>query len=213
MTSKLAYAAFFVAMWSPARLGAAQDLPSFCASIPLALLRDLADPYSRQKSPDGTEYCEGLLRTPLWVPPPTVISVKQEQPVDIRFTEGARAVLTWCDPLSPAGLIHLQLRALKSPLFALDAQHAHGFEWSSELIARWQPEWKNIAALATRKVDVGGKTTEVVVPTRQGSGYSNSYTFIVHSVTPVLLTTALIKSTAPGSRPEAIPVRAKERAS
>jgi hypothetical protein len=35
MTSKLAYAAFVVALWSPALLGAAEDLPSFCASVPV----------------------------------------------------------------------------------------------------------------------------------------------------------------------------------
>ena len=69
--------------------------------------------------------------------PPLVISVKQEQSSVVTFEQGKSAAITWCDQLKQP--VHVQLRSIKSPMFALDAMHAAKFEWNADSIARWQP--------------------------------------------------------------------------
>lgn len=129
---------------TPAR---SAERPEYCAPVPDDLLSGLAAPYARQVAPDGSVYCEGLLRRPISLPPPEVISVKQDQ-VGNSFVLGSIAVLTWCDETpSPT---HVQLRSMKEPPFALDALQTAKFEWRADLIATWQPDWSLVAALATR---------------------------------------------------------------
>jgi hypothetical protein len=60
-------------------------------------------------------------------------------------------------------------------MFALDALHKDQFEWSADLIAKWQPDWNNIAVRGTREVEIAGQKYEVVLPLRVGPGYSNRY--------------------------------------
>jgi hypothetical protein len=91
-------------------------------------------------------------------------------------------------------LTHLKLRALKKPLFALDAAvPATKFEWDSNLIARLQPQWENIAALLTRQIDVMGQKEQLVIPVREGPGCSDSYTLLIRSESPLHLGTALVE--------------------
>jgi hypothetical protein len=189
---------------------AAEKVPGFCASVPATLLDGLEAPYERQTNLDGTAYCEGLLRKPIAIPPVRVVSVKQAQSPDLRFASGTKAVLSWCSSYPTTMPVHLQLRSLKSPFFALDAEHANKFEWNSDLIARWQPIWTNIAALATGEADLNGRKTEVVFPVRQGLGYSASYQFLVHSARPILLTLALLEPAGKASKTEAIPIKAEK---
>ena len=175
------------------RVTAAQSLPKFCEAVDPALLNGLEAPYSRHVAPDGTSYCEGLLPKSIGILPPEVISVKQDQ-APVSFVPGTNAVLTWHSSLPAGESAHLKLRALKDPLFALDAEiPSTKFEWNSNLIARLQPKWENMAALLTRQISVSGKESEVVVPVRQGPGCSNSYTFLLRSFSPIHLTTALVE--------------------
>jgi hypothetical protein len=180
---------------SQQRVTVAQALPAFCEQVDPKVLGGTQVPYSQHVASDGkTIYCEGILSGPIAILPPDVISAKQDQSGNVIFTEGTKAVLTW-SASSPANeLAHLKLRALKSPLFALDtAVSAAEFEWDSDLIARLQPEWKNISALVTRQIDVMGQKEQLVIPVRQGLGCSNSYTLLVRSESPVHLTTALVE--------------------
>ena len=147
--------AWIVLLCFPILAGAAER-PNYCAPVADALLGGLAAPYARQVAPDGSVYCEGLLRSPISLPPPEVISVKQDQAVN-SFVRGSIAVLTWCDE-SPSAT-HVQLRSMKEPLFALDALDTGKFEWRADLIATWQPEWSQIAALVgflstTTEIDI-----------------------------------------------------------
>jgi hypothetical protein len=177
------------------------ERPEYCAPVSDDLLGGLAAPYARQVAPDGSVYCEGLLRTPILLPPPKVISVKQDQ-VNNSFVRGSTAVLTWCDEIqSPA---HVQLRSIKQPLFALDALKTGTFEWRADLIATWQPDWSQVAALATRQASIQGQNQRLVMPVRMGPGYSSQYTFIVHSRVMANLTTALIESVDAAAKPEIV---------
>jgi hypothetical protein len=91
-------------------------------------------------------------------------------------------------------------------MFALDAMSKVKFDWRTDLIATWQPDWKNIAALGIREAAIGGHTYKLVIPLRSGAGYSTSYSFIVRSKTPIHLTTALIEPLQPPTHPEAVKV-------
>ena len=79
--------------------------------------------------------------------------------------------------------------------------HTGKFEWRTDLIATWQPDWKNLVALAIRDAVVAGKSYKVLVPLRNGTGYSSSYSFIIQSRGPLHLTTALIEPIQPSNRP------------
>jgi hypothetical protein len=181
----------------------AQDArPAFCAPVPDSVLGGLAAPYARKVAPDGSVYCEGLLRNPIALPTPQVVSVKQDQDMKPNFRAGSTGVLNWCD--GSGAPVHIALRSVKSPLFALDAQHNGQFEWSADLIARWQPDWNNIAIRGTREVEIAGQKYEVVLPLRVGAGYSNRYSFMVRARVPVRLAIALIEPILPAGKPEAI---------
>src|SRR5450432_4028481 len=78
-------------------LQAADSRPAFCAPVPDSVLGGLAVPYARKVAPDGSVYCEGLLRAPIALPPPRVVSLKQQQDVKPGFSAGSTAVLNWCD--------------------------------------------------------------------------------------------------------------------
>ena len=142
------------------------ERPEFCAPVPDDLLGGLAAPYARQVAPDGSVYCEGLLRTPISLSPPEVISIKQDQ-ASTSFVRGSTAVLSWCDERqSPT---HVELRSMKQPLFALDALQSGRFEWSADLVATWQPDWSLIAALATRQTPIDGHNQLVMVTSTTGA--------------------------------------------
>lgn len=194
----------FVSICGSALAGAAQDRPAFCEPVPDALLAGLQAPYARQVAPDNNVYCEGLLRNPIALPPISVVSVKQDQAGNSLFVPNRVASLTWCD--DPKEPVHVRLRSFKSPMFALDAMHTVKFEWRTDLIAKWQPDWTNIAALVTREVAIGGQTYKLVVPLRNGAGYSSSYAFVVRSKTPLHLTTALIEPLEPPGQPQLVNV-------
>ena len=197
-------ALIFVSVCCSGLTGAAQDRPSFCEPVPDALLGGLQAPYARQVAPDGSPYCEGLLRRPIFLPPPSVVSVKQDQAGNYLFVPNKIGSLTWCDDSLES--VHVRLRSLKSPMFALDAMNKAKFDWRTDLIAKWQPDWNNIAALGVREAAIGGQTYKLVVPLRSGAGYSTSYSFIVQSKTPIHLTTALIEPLQPPTQPEAVKV-------
>jgi hypothetical protein len=183
-------------------LAQGSERPGFCEPVPDALLGGLQAPYARQVTPDGDIYCEGLLRNPIALPPTMVVSVKQYQSMGVPFVPGRTASLTWCDDGREA--VHVRLRSMKSPAFALDAMHKAKFEWRSDLISKWQPDWTNIAAMVIRDTAVDGRKYKVLIPIRNGSGYSSSYSFVVQSRTPVHLTLALIEPLEPSSQPQAL---------
>lgn len=183
----------------------AQDgRPEFCAKVPDTVLAGLASPYARKVAPDGSAYCEGLLRAPIALAAPRVVSVKQLQEQKPQFITGSRTLLTWCDKAE--AVLHLSLRSLKAPMFALDARQKERFEWSADLIARWQPDWNAIAARGSRDVDIDGRKYEVVLPLRIGTGNSSRYSFTVQGKVPVRLSTALIEPVSPMGAPEAIDI-------
>jgi hypothetical protein len=194
----------FVSICCSALPGAAQNRPEFCEPVPDALLGGLQAPYARQVAPDNSVYCEGLLRNPIALPPTSVVSVKQDQAGNFLFLPNRIASLTWCD--DPQKPVRVRLRSFKSPMFAMDAMHAGKFEWRTDLIAKWQPDWRNIAALGIREDTIVGQTYKLVVPLRNGAGYSSSYSFIVRSKTPLHLTTALIEPLEPPNKPELVKV-------
>jgi len=194
----------FISICCSALPGAAQDRPAFCEPVPDALLGGLQAPYARQVAPDNNIYCEGLLRNPIALPPTSVVSVKQDQAGNCLFVPNRIASLTWCD--DPQEPVHVRLRSFKSPMFALDAMHTHKFEWRTDLIAQWQPDWRNIAAIGIREANIGGQTYKLVVPLRNGAGYSSSYAFVVRSKIPLHLNTALIEPLQPPNQPEAVAV-------
>jgi hypothetical protein len=198
-----------LALFWASGLCAAQDLPSFCAAVDPALLSGLEAPYSRHLTPDGTPYCEGLLPRPIAIVPPRIISVKQDQSPTATFEARATAVLTWLSGPKQKESAQIKLRSFKTPLFALDAAAAGSrFEWSSTLISRLQPEWRDIAALVTRQVPIAARMLPVVDPVRQGTGCSESYTFVVQSFSTVHLTTALLEP-VDGAKPFAINISSK----
>jgi hypothetical protein len=88
----------------------------------------------------------------------------------------------------------------------LDALQTGKFEWRADLIAKWQPDWSQVAALATRQAPIEGHNQEVVIPIRMGPGYSNQYSFIVQSKALVHFTSALIESVNAAAKPEIIDI-------
>lgn len=181
-----------------------QSRPAFCEQIPDALLGGLQAPYAQQTSPEGKSYCEGLLVKPIALLPPSVVSLKQSQVSVPPFTSGAIASLNWCD--DPKLPVHIRLRSTKIPFFGLDALQPGSFKWRTELIATWQPNWNNLAALGTRKVIVAGHKYDVFVPLRIGTGYSSVYSFMLHSQTPISLSKALIQPIQPPGNPQLIDI-------
>jgi hypothetical protein len=198
--SLLALAALFSSGWR----AAAQSHPAGCESIPDGLLGGLAAPYTRQVAPDGTAYCEGLIRIPIALLPPTVISIKQNPLNDPVFRRSETASLTWCG--DPKDALHISLRSTLSPWFALDATHSIPFEWKTDEIATWQPNWKNLAALASHNFAIQGKNYLVLIPLRTGPGYSSDYSFILHSKDPVHLTKALLQPVELFGKPSIVDV-------
>ncbi len=184
-----------------------QSLPAYCEAVDSGLLGGLAVPYAKRATPDGsTYYCEGVLPKPIGISPPAIISLKQEQPVDLRFSTGTVASLSW----TSAGQIqeaHLRLRSLQAPLFALDAAPiASSFSWDANLIARLQPNWKYSAALLSQTVKIGEHPQEVLSPVRLGNGCSDTYIFTIRSAAPLHLMTALIQS-VDGKSSRTYPIR------
>src|SRR5258708_7156832 len=89
--------AILVSVCCPALVATAQNRPAFWEPVPDALLGGLQAPYARQVGPQGDVYCEGLLRTPIALPPTSVVSVKQDQTEISPFVPNKTASLTWCD--------------------------------------------------------------------------------------------------------------------
>lgn len=177
---------------------AQHDRPSFCEPIDDALLGGLEAPYARHLAADKIPYCEGLLRVPTALPPAMVVSVKQHQS-KVRFAQGKIATLTWCDGAQQ--LVHVKLRSLRSPLFALDAVHKSAFRWPSDLIAQWQPDWDNVAATASRRATINGHSYNVLIPVRSGIGTSASYSFVIQSAKAVHPKYALLQRLDPPGTP------------
>jgi hypothetical protein len=175
-----------------------QTRPAFCEPVPDALLGGLQAPYAQQRAPDGSIYCEGLLRNPIALEPPTVVSLKQDQRDDYTFVSGTTASIAWCDDSREP--VHVRLRSIQSPLFALDAMQTGRFDWRADLIARWQPNWKQIAAIAFRDTQVEGRTYKILVPLRIGAGYSSLYSFTIQSKRPPHFKIALIEPIHPPSK-------------
>ncbi|WP_141837908.1 hypothetical protein [Herbaspirillum sp. SJZ107] len=142
------------------------------------------------------------MRAPIAFAPLRIISVKQQQDPKPQFAVGSTALLRWCD--EPNAPVHLALRSMKAPMFALDALQAGQFRWSADLIAQWQPDWNSIAARGTREIEISGQKYEVFLPLRIGLGYTNNYSFTVNGKLPVRLTTALIESISSPGPPEII---------
>jgi hypothetical protein len=199
MTPKAMYFWRFVFLLCTASTSLCQSRPPFCDAIPDDLLGGLAAPYARQHTPDGTAYCEGLLRTPIAMQAASVISLKQDQLLPLKFNLGQIAKLTWC--ADSEAVVHIRIRSTKVPLFALDAEHSGQFEWRADLISRWQPDWSNSAVLGTREIMISGHSYGVVIPVRLGAGYSSIYSFEIKSGTPVNLTRALIEPIEPPGSP------------
>jgi hypothetical protein len=93
-------------------------------------------------------------------------------------------------------------------LFALDGLQKEKFEWRADLIATWQPKWSLLAALATRQTSIEGKSQEIVLPVRMGTGYSSQYLFVVHSKALAHFTVALVESVDAATKPEIINISA-----
>jgi hypothetical protein len=181
-----------------------QSRPAFCEQIPDGLLGGVQTPYAPQTSPHGKSYCEGLLVSPIAILPPSVISLKQSQVSVPPFASGAIASMNWCD--DPALPLHVRLRSTKIPLFGLDALEAGSFKWRTNLIATWQPNWNNLAATATREVMIADHKFTVLVPLRVGLGYSNVYSFMLQSQTPISFSKALIQPIQPPGNPQLIEI-------
>src|SRR5579871_3673582 len=109
-------------VYAEQRVATAQGLPAFCESVDPKLLSGTDAPYSPHVAPNGTIYCEGVLSGPIGIPPLRIISVKQDQGENVSFKVGTTAVLTWPSSPSTNRLIHVKIRALKEPPFALDAE-------------------------------------------------------------------------------------------
>lgn len=185
-----------------------QSRPAFCDQTPDALLGGLQAPYKQQNSADGKPYCEGLLVNPIALLPPRVVSVKQSQENLHPFVSGALASVTWCDdPKSP---LHIRLRSIKIPNFGLDALQAATFKWRTDGIATWQPNWDNLAAIGEREVTIFGRKSTVFVPLRVGKDYSDIYSFILHSNTPLSLSKALIEPVQPPGKLQLIDISLKD---
>lgn len=178
--------------------------PAHCASVPDSVLGGLAAPYARKSAPDGSVYCEGLLRAPIAFQPLRVISVKQLQDPKLRFFAGATTNLNWCDQSKAAA--QLTLRSTLAPMFALDALHTGPFEWPADTIAKWQPDWNVIAARGIREIEIDGRKYQVHLPLRIGTGHSSRYSFMVQGQIPVRLTTALIEPVSPAGPPDSVDI-------
>jgi hypothetical protein len=177
-----------------------QSRPAFCDQIPAELLTNLQAPYAQQTSPDGKAYCEGLLVNPIALLPPTVVSLKQSQVGVPRLAPGTIASLNWCDDRTVP--VHIRVRSTKAPFFGLDALQPGSFKWRTNMIATWQPNWDNLAAIATKDYPIGGHKYTVYVPLRMGVGYSGIYSFMLHSQTPLALSKALIQPVEPPGEPQ-----------
>jgi hypothetical protein len=189
---------------SSAGVALGQSQPAFCEKVPDALLAGLQAPYAQETSADGKPYCEGLLVNPIALLPPSVVSLKQSQSTVPPFAAGTIVSLNWCD--DPTLPVHIRLRSQKVPLFGLDALEAGSFKWRSDLIATWQPNWTNLAAIGAREVTIDGTKSTAFVPLRVGPGYSNIYSFMLQSHTPISLTKALIQPIEPAGHPQLIDI-------
>ena len=182
----------------------AQARPSFCDQIPPSMLAGLQAPYSVRTDKTGKPYCEGLLLNPIALIAPTIVSVKQAQPVPNLFSRQSTATLSWCDNSGDA--VHLSLRSTVVPFFGLDAMEREPFTWPTDVIATWQPDWSRLSALATRTDTQQGRTYTVSIPLRVGSGYANSYAFLIHSKILTSFNKALVEPVAPAGQPQLVDI-------
>ena len=194
------FSLFFIATCS----ASCQAGPGFCEQPQAADLRDLQAPYAQQKAPDGALYCEGLLPRPIASPPPTVVSLKQEQSDVASFKSGGVATLNWCD--DPKQDVHISLRSMVIPLFALDALHSHSFNWRTDLVSKWQPNWDKFAATATRAVILGGNTYTVFIPLRIGDGHSDNYSFVLRADDSIHFSKVLLQPLKSDESPKVLDV-------
>lgn len=180
----------------PAR---AADPPSgACQSVRAADLQGLDDPYVTKVAPDGSVYCEGLLPKPIGLRAPQVVSATRDRNPNPVFMRGTMATLQWCD--DPAERVHVQLRSIKPPLFALDTQAVSKFRWSADTIAKWQPDWNRLRVLATRAATVGGETIDLLVPVSSGPANADEYTLMFQSENPVYFDVAYLEPVAPAAK-------------
>jgi hypothetical protein len=181
-----------------------QNRPSFCDQTPDSLLGGLQTPYTQKAGVTGKPYCEGLLVKPIGLLPPHIISVKQSQKESFVFVAGKVESLNWCDDSAlPASI---SLRSVKIPLFGLDGQESGSFKWHTDTISVWQPSWDNLAATATRDLDIAGHKYSVVMPLRIGTGYSSDYSFMLRSQTNLSLSKVLIQSVESPAEPQLLDI-------
>ena len=90
--------------------------------------------------------------------------------------------------------------------YALDAMHSTRFEWKTDKIASWQPNWQKLAALVDHISSIQGSNTDVFVPLRVGQGYSSDYSFILRSSSPLHLTKALLQPAEPFAKSSIVEV-------
>jgi hypothetical protein len=181
-----------------------QSRPAFCEQVPDALLGGLQAPYGQHTTPDGKSYCEGLLVNPIALLPPSVVSLKQSQASVPPFASGIIDSLNWCD--DPTLPVHIRLRSTKVPFFGLDALQPGTFKWRTDMIATWQPNWDNLAAIGTREVTIAGYKNTVFIPLRMGSGYSSVYSFMVQAQAPISFSKALIQPIQPPGNPRLVDI-------
>jgi hypothetical protein len=160
-------------------------VPSFCEQFPKESLEGLKAPYGPRALPDGSIYCEGLLPRRAGAPLLRIISAKQLQDAPILETSlPARALtLTWCDDAAAKPSVsRVRLRAIGSPLYALDAERSGGrFAWQPDPELPVTVRWKGIAALVTKRATVGAAPRDVIYPVRIGAGTDSSYVLTVAS--------------------------------
>jgi len=181
----------------------AQSWPRFCAPKPDTLIApQLGIPYDVRTAPGG-KYCEGILSDLTSASPAEIVSVKQVQSPETPLSKAGRSVLTWCDDSSEKPLTTITLRSITVPRYGLDAQSYGRFEWNSQAMAGQHSMWSDFEALATQTGRADNADRDVVLPVRLGNGYSNSYSFLISSKTP--LTKALVSSGT--QQPEMVDIR------
>jgi hypothetical protein len=181
-----------------------------CQPVQVADLQGLDDPYVRKVAPDGSPYCEGLLPKQISLPAPQVVSAVRDQGQNPMFKKGTIATLQWCDDSTEP--VHVQLRSIKPPLFALDAQAVSKFRWSANTIAKWQPDWTQLKVEATRPTALNGARINLLVPVTSDPANADTYTLMFQSEIPVYFDIAYLEPVAPAAKGTSVKAAIKQGA-
>lgn len=184
----------------------AQNLPSFCEQVTQDELAGLPHPYTTQQTADHASYCEGMLTSAVAVHPVEIVSAKYGTAADFKFTRGT-ATLSWCRLPEVDLSTHLSLRAIKPASYALDAQAADRFTWSSNLAALLHPDYESIAALATSSATVQTRRYNVLLPVRPETQANRDYVFIVYSAAPQIQLVEANVENLTGTINKTLPIR------